>query len=257
MSTNTTDSEQIRKVERSRAYPGISLEEAITFSQTISKSFTASQTINRDDIAAVLGKKGSIDRTIAASVQFGLFSKEPIGDRKSGYRLSPIVKQITHYVEESERKRNIIECFKAPQLFKELIEKYDKHAVPPLKPILIRFHGITENAAEDAENIFRASAQYCGALDDKGLLNIEAALKTSNVQYAEVITEEPEPQQQPPVLQLPANEPRLNENLEGEKVKIRLPGKRYAYLIYPDDIDQTDVTVLRKEIEKLEIIAKK
>jgi predicted transcriptional regulator len=250
------ETEVTRKVERSKAYPGIPLESAITFTQTIAKSFTASQIINRDDIAAVLGKKAStIERDIAAAVQFGLFTREKQEDKPSGYRLAPIFKKLSHPLNDEERISAIVDCFKTPKLFQELIEKYDNHAVPPLKPILIRFHGIAEKAADDAEEIFRLSAEYCGVLNGQSILNINGHQKQSSngVQDAIVIDdkkiETPTVKQQQ-ILQLPQHDD------GAEQVKIRLSNKKYAYLTYPDDLNATDIEILKKEIEKLELIIK-
>jgi hypothetical protein len=39
-----------------------------------------------------------------------------------------------------------------------------------------------------------------------------------------------------------------------EKVRIRLTGGRFAYLIHPIDLSLVDIQILRKEIEKLELM---
>lgn len=46
----------------------------------------------------------------------------------------------------------------------------------------------------------------------------------------------------------------LGEMVNEEKVKIRLTGKKFAYLIYPDNLTKTDIEILKKQIEQLELM---
>jgi hypothetical protein len=54
---------------------------------------------------------------------------------------------------------------------------------------------------------------------------------------------------------LSASQPALlAEMVNEEKIKVRLTGKKFAYLIYPDNLNKTDIEILQKEIEQLALI---
>jgi hypothetical protein len=258
METNSSNSENSsKKVERSAAYPGITLEDAIVFTTSVSKNFTASQIITREDIAAVLGKSvGSIVRDVAASTYYGLFTRH-----KDGYQLTSLIKAINNPLDEKEKRKSLVIAFQAPKLYQELIEKFNGHAIPTeLRTHLLRFHGISEKAASDAAEVFIQNGKYCGVLSENNILNVTSDFETptkSNVQFAEVVTDEPKREQGKtiditPKVDPPKLLPSHDDNVEN--VKIRLTGiKRYAYLTYPDDFNRTDLEIIKKEIEKLEI----
>lgn len=258
METSSVNGENhTKKVERSAAYPGITLDEAIHFTTSVSKNFTASQIITRDDIAAVLGKSvGSIVRDVAASTYYGLFTRQ-----KDGYQLTQLIKAINNPLDEKEKRKSLIAAFQTPKLYQELIEKFNGHAIPTeLKTHLLRFHGISEKAAADAADVFIQNGKYCGVLSENNILNVSAELETSNksnVQFAEVISEDTKKEERKTIDITPKQDPpKLLPNHEDnvENVKIRLTGtKRYAFLTYPDDFNKTDLEIVKKEIEKLEI----
>ncbi|HRO48147.1 hypothetical protein [Agriterribacter sp.] len=244
-----------RFIQRSASYPGISLEEALGFTTEVAKSFPSSQVINRNDIAAVLKKAAaSIVREISASVQFQLFSKD-----KDGYKISPLFKKITNYLDQSERRKLIIEAFGSPKLYAELIEKFNNHAIPQeLKTHLIRFHKIAEKAAPDAANVFIESAKFAGVLSDSGILTISPDMAQhlphndnvidNGLSATEIFIEN---QVTSPVIR---QQLQLTEMVNEEKVKIRLTGGKFAYLIYPLDLTKRDISVIQKQIEQLDLI---
>jgi hypothetical protein len=134
---------------------------------------------------------------------------------------------------------------------------------------LSRFFDITEDAAPLAADVFIKNAKYCGVLDEKNVLlfkSMKAKLTDPNFQYAEVVTEEQSnenggvnnianPFREPTIPQGSNKEPLLlPEMINEEKVKIRLTKGKFAYLVHPLDLNKTDILILMKEIEKLQLI---
>jgi hypothetical protein len=260
METSTNGDSIVKEkkvIDRSASYPSVSLDEAIQFTLSVAKSFPTSQPINRDDIATVLKKKAaSIQRDVATAAQYGLFDKV-----KDGYIISELFRAIKDPLDEKEKRKSIITAFKSPKLYRELIEKYDNHAVPELRPILIRFHNISEKAADDAAEVFINNATWCGVLNDSNILSVTntfAKLSDSKFEYAEVVTIEPPPNGE--VVNIDPKDQKPNpqhllppKNESEEQLKIRLSGNRYAYLNYPTEITAKDIEILKKQIEVLEL----
>lgn len=253
-----------RSIVRSAAYPAISLSEALTFVSEVYKNFTAAQFISREDVAAVLKRSpATIQRDVAAAAQYKFFDKA-----KQGYQISEPYKTIHNFLSEKEKKKCLLEAFGSPKLYADLIAKHDGHALPlELKTHLIRFHQIAENAAAAAAELFVENARFVGALSDNGILNYKKELEKlsdNGVQYAEIITEEP-PKKEDKVFDFHQKTDLLppgNTGQQGlpnipnaENVKIPLTGKQVAYLIYPVKITKTDIAILRKQIDILELSA--
>jgi hypothetical protein len=186
---------------------------------------------------------------------------------KSGYKISELFRTINNPIGK-ERQLSIIEAFRSPKLYNDLIKKFDNHAVPgDLEPILVRFHYISEKAARDVADVFRQSARFCGVLNDSNILNVEQTIKNiqethdKNFEYAEVID-----YNQPDNSILEISDTGSNSNRQKneqkflppkdesqEKVTIRLSGKRYAYLVYPAEMTTKDIEILKKQIELIEL----
>lgn len=260
--SESTDTELKTKrfIERSASYPGISLSDAVLFTTDVSKNFTGLQIINREDIAAVLKtSSATIQRDIAAAVQFGLFIKA-----KDGYQISPLFKTYTNWLTEKEKRKCLLDAFKSPKLYAELIEKFNGHAVPPeLKTHLIRFHKIAEKAAPFAAEIFIESAKFAGALNDFNILNVSVESNDLNIEFTEIIPESKVSADSSESKQIVITEKKenttqkqqllLEEITNEEKEKVRLSGKRIGYLVFPRDINKTDINIFRKRLEEIEL----
>jgi hypothetical protein len=258
-----------RTVERSAAYPGISIEDAIRFCNDIYKNFR-NAFAKRNDIIDLI--EGSHPRHLAAASHYGLLNRE-----KDTYQVSNLFKDIVIHPTggEIEKQKLLLEAFGNPNLNRELINKFDGDELPKeLIAHLSKFHRITPEAAPLAADVFVKNGKYCGVLDDRNVLNYKnTILKLSdpNFQYAEVIDEKSKSidaentgtpatgvteiekpivtkQQEQSTSQL-----LLTEMIGEERVKVRLTGKKFAYLIYPEGLTKIDVQILKKEIEQLEL----
>lgn len=266
--TNAVESATVKKsIERSAAYPAITIEEAAKLCEGVARNFPGNPSpfVTREDIAAVLkAKAGSIQRDIAAAGHYGFLNRD-----KSGYQVSELFKTLLNPIGEKERKRCLLTAFGSPKLYQELLEKHDGHAIPQeLKTHLIRFHKITENVAQEVADDFIANAKFVGATNEHGILTYKSALAAANdgnTDYVEVITETKNdaekgnnfqliengnqaPQQHPPFKQLPPIP-------EAENIKIPLSEKKVAYLAYPNNINKKDIQILRAQIDLLELLA--
>jgi len=256
-----------RVIERSASQPGITLEEAIPFVQNVAKYFPGTPFIKREDIAAILKTKANnIIREVAAAAHYTLLKRE-----KDAYQITDAIKILNHSL-GNEKAKLLLECFAAPKLYSELIQRFDGHAIPPeFKTILIRFYKITERAAPEVEEIFLKNARFVGALSEHGILNYKRALSAASdnsIQYAEVTTEDtPDSANVPlnannaPKFEKPAEQPPDQhdtflppETINADKIKIPLSEKKFAYLLYPTNIKIKDIEILRKQIDLLELL---
>lgn len=259
-----------KPVERSAAYPGITIQEAADFVALILKNFPGSQKISREDIAAVLKKSVSnIQRDIAAAVHYKLLDRD-----KEGYRVSGLYKTIHNPISEKEKLTALLEAFGAPKLYAELIERHDGHVVPSeLKTHLIRFHKIIDKAAPLAAEIFIEGGKYLGVINEHNILNYRQTLNTVQEGNAELhkptndaakskISEQNKinhqtisgkasiiaPVQTAPVQLL------IEEMNNAEEKKIRLSEGKFAVWKYPKKLSQKDIEIFRKELEILELL---
>lgn len=261
-SENNLSENDIRStIQRSAAYPSITIERAIEFVNQLKKSFP-NTVFNRDDIAAVLQKKSNLNREVGASVQYGLLDRT-IGE---GYKLSNRAKAILNPVSEEERIESIIECFKHPKLYLEIFEKYKNHVLPAdpqLRAILNRFHNITEAAAPQAAEVFIENATYAGLLNGNRILS---EIKQQVVPKVKIDVEyqdatpiaNPTERQSEPIIHSPQptttmqQNPLLLEEINGSvNIKIRLSEKKIAHLIYPENINEKDIQIMKLQIDLL------
>lgn len=241
------------KRPRSAAYPSLTIEEAIKFVSQIKKSFP-STSFKREDVSAIL-QKSAIHRDIAAATQYALIDRT-----EDTYKLSSKVQLILNFIDEEEKKTAILECFRSPKLYSELIERFYGHVIPPdqqLKAILVRFHNITEGASQQAAEVFLANALFSGALNENRILFGEADRKpdlpmvTEKGQGDEKLKNEngtSPTQVVPQVSKTPLMLELMNDSVE---LKIHLSEKKMAFLTYPGSVNEKDIQILKLQLEAL------
>lgn len=252
-----------KKVDRSAAYAARTIEDSLKFVGEIYKNFR-NAFAKRDDIIDLI--EGSHPRHVAAASHYGLLDRE-----KDTYQVTELYKTISvNYLNDNERRLSLLKAFESPSLNRELIDKFDGDEVPQaLVAHLSRFHRITEDAAPLAADVFIKNAKYCGVLDDNNVLNFKKtqfSLENPGIKPAQATVEQQEEGNHSSEIAPKVNvENKLIENKEPaaplllpemineERVKVKLTGKKFAYLIFPLDINKTDVQILKKEIEQLEL----
>jgi hypothetical protein len=160
---------------------------------------------DRDSVAQALGYskgEGLTARKIAALAQYGLFDRDG-----NSYSPTKLLSQIVHPISEPERDAALKTAFESPTLFAEVLAKYREHRRIPgaLPNILLRDHGITQQAAGDAAEVFLSSGRFAGVLDESGAIasgeapprKPDAAASASSSQSQETSPEEGAPRRAP------------------------------------------------------------
>jgi len=245
-------------VDRSAAYPNFTLIESFDFVSEIFKNFpTTNRSITRDDVGAIFKTKShNKQREVSCAAQFDFLSKE-----RGSYKISDLFRSLRNAF-EAEKPKLWLNAFQSPKLYRDLIDKFDGHAIPTeLVTHLIRYHNIAEKAAPEAAKLFIENATFCKALGENGILNFNQAVGDPNFKIIEtgnnlvdnnhkdkIKENNIPPQQAHRTLEIPSM-------VNSDKITIRLTNGRTAYLEYPKDITVKDVNILQKQVEQLQIIA--
>jgi hypothetical protein len=258
------ESRSKKPVERSAQYPGRTIEESLQFVAEFYKNFRTSLT-KRNDILNMI--EGTHNRDIAAAAYYGFLRRD-----KDSYQVTELYRIISNPINQEERKAKLLEAFHAPNLNKELINRFDGDQIPDsLIAQLTRFHRITEDAAPLAADVFLKNARFCGVLDDNNVLHFQRALTGQRPIREQKLDESNEPQeedqQKKGAITVQISTPQqgqlqhakqeqllLPEMTNSDKIKIRLTGGKFAYLTYPLDLNKKDIQILSKQIEQLELI---
>ncbi len=148
------------KRERSTAYPAISLENAIKYSEKLILAYPRHD-FDRESAAKAMGFKsisGASAPKVAALVHYGL-----LGRKGNAYKNSDLAERICNFVDEQEKKDAILEAVMRPKLFNALINDYADRAIPStLNSVLIRQYKISRKVANDAVQTFKDSVEFAG-----------------------------------------------------------------------------------------------
>lgn len=258
--------ESKKTVERSAAYPGVTIEATLEFATQLKKAFQKSMFV-REDISEVLKRGSTVKRDISAAVQYGLVDKS-VGE---GYKLTQLSEHVMSPISPEERMDNIAECFKRPKLYSDLIEKFQGETLPTddvLKVILSRHHNITSLAAPQAVEIFIENAQYAGLLNEQRVLmpvkSQELAIvptqEESNHEEKSENADSPKSTNDASTANATGNgsEQAQSKHFAGDMsgkldVTIRLTERKEAHLVYPSTINAKDIQILKMQIDLLEL----
>lgn len=178
-----------RIVQRSVAYPAISLEEAVAsvgkLRQAIGKG-----PYSREAMAEGLGYKnlnGAAVRKVAALAHFGLLSR-----KGNVYIQTILVEHIINAITEEEKSLALIEAVRTPTLYASLIKEHGNRALPSmLDKIMIR-QGISDKVAKGVADDFKKSLEFSRILKG-GVLVVEGEVASTeengiSVQNQETVT---------------------------------------------------------------------
>jgi hypothetical protein len=148
------------KVNRSSAYPVMSLKEAITSIQMI-KDKLGKDKYSRQNMVNALGYAkdgGEGARKVAALAHYGLVKRGG-----NVYSYEEIADQILSPKSDDEKKHALLKVIKNPKLFNGLIKRYNGQALPNmLDNILTREFNINENITKKVAKIFIESVEFAG-----------------------------------------------------------------------------------------------
>jgi len=162
-----------QKKERSRAYPAMPLDEALSRIESINENLGLNGQFNRESIAVGMGYKslnGASIRRVAALVHYGFLSRD-----KDQYSLSPLAKQYLIPVNDNDRDVALREAALSPALFEEIYAAFKGQVIPrQFQNRLIQEFGIQQKAAPEVERIFKSTMETARILQTNGILNSEA-----------------------------------------------------------------------------------
>lgn len=157
-------SENQIKISRSRIYPRYDLGAVILFLGLIDK--LGGVKVAQKTILAEMGKNSSNDPVfsgkISSAKQLGLLEAN-----KNTYSVTKSGKLLLYPTPETDKNKLLLEAFKTPNLFKELIQRFDGKELPKsqsLGNILYNEYGISKNAKNRAAKVFIKSAETVGAI---------------------------------------------------------------------------------------------
>jgi hypothetical protein len=252
------------KRERSKAYPGASLEACVSYVTQIKKNL-GKGVHDRDSLAQAMGfekANGAVNPKVAALVHFGFLDRA-----EGGYQLSASSGKITDAINEEERKEELRVAFARPTLYQELLEKFSQERQIPvqLATHLHRFHGITDSASNQAAEIFVASGRFAGVLDIENRIiasgDSQGAGAAKTDLRDETKAEIAKVQQSPGD---PTEAARPNDNAKAplpvtaagtQRFEFSITGGRAAALTVPSVLNAKDIRIIRKQIELLELQA--
>lgn len=161
--------------QRSAAYPSYTLEDSLEFSEKIYKNYGSSYRAKREEIAGALGYSvGSLTQKISSASQYGLLDMIS----KEGYQVTDLFVKYFRPISEKAKKEAIVQAFKSPPLYENLLAVFDNNILPPVAPlanILLQKHSISEKACDKAAEIFEQNIIFVGGLnqDRRISFNIE------------------------------------------------------------------------------------
>lgn len=236
------------RTERSRAYPGVPLDQCIKFAAKIRKALGKGEH-DRPLLATALGMaQPTAIRPIAALAHFGLLERK--GNR---YRVSELAGALVDPL-PNEAAELRLRALNAPQIYRELISRFeaDRQIPEHLATILHRNFGITQQAAPLAEKIFRQSAQFAGLVDESGRFLNHGVAPTNMDTGSDRENGEPETRFAP-VLPVRQETVDYANSTDHQYFRVRLTSGEFAELRIPSVLTTVDLAVLRKQLELLEL----
>lgn len=240
-----------KEIKRSASYPALTVLDALVFASKVNDKFSISVEVTRDEIGHAFGlHPNTVARDVASCVQYGLLTRTSSGK----YKLSELFNDIHQPESEKDKRVKLIVAFGTPKIYQELITKFDNQVIPQELPnTLIKHHNITHAASKVAAETFILSGQQVGVINDNRALKFQVTLSTvSKTHFAEVVdTEISSPTQR--------NEVPAKTNGEivqdyyvadsNKKVPIYLTRDKVAYLLYPNEITERDISIIEHQLK--------
>lgn len=200
-----------KKSGRSRAYPAITIEEALDRISKINENLGVNGWFNRESIAVGMGYaslNGASARRVAALVHYGFLSRD-----KDQYSLSDLAKKYLLPVGDNDKEIAVREAALSPTLFSEIYGALKGQVIPKqFVNRLIHEFGIQQKAAPDVDRIFKSTMETAGILRSNGVLSED----TSGV-----VPQIPSPQ---------SDQPTTDESEQVNKSQTQNPSTPQGYL---------------------------
>lgn len=234
---------------RSRSYPVVALREAVVAMQAIDREVGKGRH-DRDAMAKALGYNSGVGlaaRKVAALVQYGLLERAGEGQ----YEATELARALLHPRTDAEFRETLGRAFGGPALFSGLIDRFRPEGRVPnqLANILIRDHGITRDASEDAAKNFTESALFAGAIDANNVFigsGDRAADPVESETADERTNERAEPHDDAPAPRMPMRGTRIPAGHRSYPLSV---GGGEAQLVVPTPLNRADLQKLRQGVD--------
>jgi len=233
--------------EKSAQYPAYDLSDCSEFIRVVDR--LGRKQVAEGSLLSELGLKSSNTKSytgkLSSCKQFGLL------DSKAGLLSITERANLMFYPTEAEEeqkniqfKKLIIEAFRSPSLYQQLIRKFDDKVLPKsdtLANILMNEYKIAKAAKNSAATVFISSAKFAGVLGDDNVLQVS---RTHEAVAGEIPSAEPEiletGQKPSPVGQV-------------HSIKLALSSGKSATITVPSDITKADVERLKSMLDLLAV----
>ena len=227
--------------EKSAQYPSHDLSSCVEFIQTVErlggKQVAEGSLISELRLSS--SKTKSYTGKLSSCRQFGLLEYK--ASRISITERAELILYPTEEQKDVQRKQLIIEAFRSPTLYQQLIKRFDSKTLPKLDTlanILLNEYRIARAVKNSAAKVFVSSAKYAGVLGDNNILQTGRVYEAIAGEELSAETEIHETGQKPPMGQVHA-------------LKLALSGGKSAAITVPSDITKADVERLKKMLDLL------
>lgn len=256
------DSISSKEAKKRIAYPSKSLKDIIEFVGKIYNSLGHTDFLSNKAIAAVHElSTDTIKPYLSAAQAYKIFELK----HGTGYKVTDHFRKLYLPKNDSEKRASVIESLKHSEIYLQLFKDYEYNVVPSegVKNHFLR-SGFKEEVAVRASQVFLENLKDFGLTDSRGVLTSALPLKAS---VTEVITEtiveannnnqqstgNPENNaNQLPAVNQPSNKYIFQSEIDaiGKKpIPIYLTNAKQAMFVYPDDITEDDIELVKHQIE--------
>lgn len=240
---------------RSKAYPAFTLQYCMRLVESIYGRYGQSTYITREDVAKASGKNVNyIQMPVSSAGQYGILEMKP----KMGYKPTELFVRAFKPLSEDERRSALIQCFKGPKLYTDVIAEVGTGKFPTvegLETILFRKHGISQGAAKTAAEVFYEN------LNDLKLLGADGVVLLNGTPSAAADANDDD---LPPQDEVVSTAPMLIErrkqapesvvmDSEFRKIEVPLTDRKKAVLMVPDNLTQRDVDIIKAQLSVIEL----
>ena len=250
--------------KRSAAYPSYTIDYCLEICTTIYKNYGTGHRASREELADILGiSVGNLTQKVSAAVQYSLLDLKS----REGYCVDPLFVQWYRPINEEQRKEALIQAFRSPTLYANLIEAFENSIVPPIKPlasILLQRHNISESACEKAADVFLENANNIGVLDKENRLVFGRNMEVEAEEVFEDYIETDENDESgtktnvPQIIKPNGSNHKHSSSMHdnpGDKngivINVLLNDRRTAQVILPTDVNSKDCDTIKDWIDMI------
>lgn len=261
LSTNEAldDDNQSKEGKKRVSYVSKDLKSMIDFVAKVYNQLGHTAFHSNKAIATVHGlSPDSIKLHLSSSQQYKLLELK----HGIGYKVTDHFQKLFLPRNDNEKRTAVIESLKNAETYQQLFKDYEFHVVPPdgVKNHFIRTFGMKEDVAIKAAQIFLDNLKDYELQDSRGVLTSAMPSKPVAQDITPVIEERNDVslthqsngnQQDQPVINK-VNKVIFQSQIEADGKKtipIYLIGNKQALFVYPDDITEEDIELVKHQID--------